>query len=70
MQVAEELEEVLEQLLCGLRDKDTVVRWSAAKGGWVGGRKGGVGGKSHSRVGGRKEKVKKGGGEPQPSRRQ
>lgn len=28
----EELEEILEQLLCGLRDKDTVVRWSAAKG--------------------------------------
>ncbi|CAM9771784.1 unnamed protein product, partial [Phaeothamnion confervicola] len=28
----EELEEVVEQLLCGLRDRDTVVRWSAAKG--------------------------------------
>lgn len=27
-----ELEEIVEQLLCGLRDKDTVVRWSAAKG--------------------------------------
>ena len=30
--VAEEMEEVIEQLLIGLRDKDTVVRWSAAKG--------------------------------------
>ena len=30
--VPEEMEEVIEQLLIGLRDKDTVVRWSAAKG--------------------------------------
>lgn len=30
--VPEEVEEVMEQLLAGLRDKDTVVRWSAAKG--------------------------------------
>jgi hypothetical protein len=30
--VPEELEEVIEQLLRGLRDRDTVVRWSAAKG--------------------------------------
>jgi hypothetical protein len=28
----EEMDEVVNQLLCGLRDKDTVVRWSAAKG--------------------------------------
>ncbi|TMW57468.1 hypothetical protein Poli38472_003393 [Pythium oligandrum] len=28
----EELEQIVEVLLCGLRDKDTVVRWSAAKG--------------------------------------
>lgn len=28
----EELEEVIERLLSGLRDRDTVVRWSAAKG--------------------------------------
>ncbi|CAM9269553.1 unnamed protein product, partial [Discosporangium mesarthrocarpum] len=28
----EELEEIIEALLCGLRDWDTVVRWSAAKG--------------------------------------
>lgn len=30
--VPEEIEVILEQLLCGLRDADTVVRWSAAKG--------------------------------------
>ena len=30
--VPEEMEDVIEQLLIGLRDKDTVVRWSAAKG--------------------------------------
>ncbi|OQR99031.1 tubulin-specific chaperone D [Achlya hypogyna] len=30
--VPEELEEVVDVLLCGLRDRDTVVRWSAAKG--------------------------------------
>ncbi|XP_038066750.1 tubulin-specific chaperone D-like [Patiria miniata] len=30
--VPEEIEEVIEQLLVGLRDRDTVVRWSAAKG--------------------------------------
>ena len=30
--VPEEVEEVIEELLCGLRDKDTIVRWSAAKG--------------------------------------
>ena len=28
----EELEDILELLLCGLRDEETVVRWSAAKG--------------------------------------
>ena len=27
-----EMEEIVEQMLCSLRDKDTVVRWSAAKG--------------------------------------
>ena len=27
-----EMEEIIEQLLCSLRDKDTIVRWSAAKG--------------------------------------
>jgi len=27
-----EIEEVIEKLLCGLRDRDTIVRWSAAKG--------------------------------------
>lgn len=32
MDVPEVIEEVIEQLLSGLRDKDTVVRWSAAKG--------------------------------------
>lgn len=32
MDVPEELEDIVEALLCGLRDKDTVVRWSAAKG--------------------------------------
>lgn len=30
--VPEVIEEIIEQLLSGLRDKDTVVRWSAAKG--------------------------------------
>jgi len=30
--VPDEVEEVIEELLCGLRDKDTIVRWSAAKG--------------------------------------
>lgn len=30
--VPAELEDVVEALLCGLRDRDTVVRWSAAKG--------------------------------------
>ena len=30
--VPSELEDIVEALLCGLRDKDTVVRWSAAKG--------------------------------------
>ncbi|XP_067672679.1 tubulin-specific chaperone D-like [Haliotis asinina] len=30
--VPEEIEDVIEQLLGGLRDKDTIVRWSAAKG--------------------------------------
>ncbi|EDV27936.1 uncharacterized protein TRIADDRAFT_21306, partial [Trichoplax adhaerens] len=30
--VPEEIEDILEQLLSGLKDKDTVVRWSAAKG--------------------------------------
>ncbi|EDO35005.1 predicted protein, partial [Nematostella vectensis] len=30
--VPEEIEDVVEQLLIGLKDKDTVVRWSAAKG--------------------------------------
>ena len=32
IEVPEELEDVIEQLLVGLRDRDTVVRWSAAKG--------------------------------------
>ncbi|UIZ27599.1 hypothetical protein KXD40_005842 [Peronospora effusa] len=31
-EVVEEMEQIVEVLLCGLRDKDTVVRWSAAKG--------------------------------------
>ncbi|KAF4045773.1 Tubulin folding cofactor D C terminal [Phytophthora infestans] len=31
-EVVEELEQIVEALLCGLRDKGTVVRWSAAKG--------------------------------------
>ena len=30
--VPEEVEDIIEMLLTGLRDKDTVVRWSAAKG--------------------------------------
>ena len=30
--VPEEIEDVISQLLGGLRDRDTVVRWSAAKG--------------------------------------
>ena len=30
--VPDELEDIVEQLLVGLRDRDTVVRWSAAKG--------------------------------------
>lgn len=30
--VPQELEDIIEALLCGLRDQDTVVRWSAAKG--------------------------------------
>lgn len=33
-EVPPELEDVLEMLLSALRDKDTVVRWSGAKG-WV-----------------------------------
>lgn len=32
LEAIEELEQIVEVLLCGLRDKDTVVRWSAAKG--------------------------------------
>ncbi|TYZ57878.1 hypothetical protein PybrP1_000306 [[Pythium] brassicae (nom. inval.)] len=32
LEAVEELEQIVEVLLCGLRDKDTVVRWSAAKG--------------------------------------
>ncbi|XP_046352911.2 tubulin-specific chaperone D-like [Haliotis rufescens] len=32
IEVPEEIEDVIEQLLGGLRDKDTIVRWSAAKG--------------------------------------
>ena len=31
-EVPEEIEEIIEQLLRGLSDADTVVRWSAAKG--------------------------------------
>lgn len=31
-EVPSELEDVLEMLLSALRDRDTVVRWSAAKG--------------------------------------
>eukprot|EP00742_Colponemidia_sp_Colp-10_P003876 GILJ01004127.1.p1 GENE.GILJ01004127.1~~GILJ01004127.1.p1 ORF type:complete len:1237 (-),score=209.83 GILJ01004127.1:67-3777(-) len=31
-EVGEDIEEIIEQLLNGLRDKDTIVRWSAAKG--------------------------------------
>ena len=30
--IPDEIEEVIEELLVGLRDKDTIVRWSAAKG--------------------------------------
>ena len=30
--IPDEIEDVIEELLCGLRDRDTVVRWSAAKG--------------------------------------
>ena len=30
--VPESIEDVIEELLVGLKDKDTVVRWSAAKG--------------------------------------
>lgn len=30
--IPEEIEQVIEQLLVGLKDKDTIVRWSAAKG--------------------------------------
>jgi hypothetical protein len=30
--VPDEIEEVIHELLCGLRDKSTVIRWSAAKG--------------------------------------
>ncbi|KAK3089885.1 hypothetical protein FSP39_007355 [Pinctada imbricata] len=30
--VPDDVEDVIEQLLCGLKDKDTIVRWSAAKG--------------------------------------
>ncbi|XP_064631800.1 tubulin-specific chaperone D-like isoform X2 [Lineus longissimus] len=30
--IPDEIEEIIEQLLAGLKDKDTVVRWSAAKG--------------------------------------
>ncbi|XP_076373668.1 LOW QUALITY PROTEIN: tubulin-specific chaperone D-like [Tachypleus tridentatus] len=31
-ELPDEMEDIIEQLLCGLRDKDTVIRWSAAKG--------------------------------------
>jgi hypothetical protein len=31
-EIAEEVEEVIEALLAGLQDRDTIVRWSAAKG--------------------------------------
>lgn len=31
-QIPVEIEEIIEQLLSGLRDKDTIVRWSSAKG--------------------------------------
>lgn len=31
-QIPGEIEEIIEQILSGLRDKDTIVRWSAAKG--------------------------------------
>lgn len=30
--IPDELEDIVEALLCGLRDRDTVVRWSSAKG--------------------------------------
>jgi len=30
--IPDEIEDVIEELLCGLRDKETVIRWSAAKG--------------------------------------
>lgn len=30
--IPEQIEDVIEELLCGLRDRDTIVRWSAAKG--------------------------------------
>ncbi|KAF0738797.1 hypothetical protein Ae201684P_008914 [Aphanomyces euteiches] len=32
LEVPEELEQVVDMLLCGLRDRDTIVRWSSAKG--------------------------------------
>lgn len=32
IEVPPEFEDIVEQLLCGLTDKDTVVRWSAGKG--------------------------------------
>lgn len=30
--IPEQIEDVIEELLCGLKDRDTIVRWSAAKG--------------------------------------
>ena len=32
IEIPEQLEDIVEQLLVGLRDRDTIVRWSAAKG--------------------------------------
>ena len=30
--IPDEIEDVIEELLCGLKDKETIIRWSAAKG--------------------------------------
>ena len=30
--IPDEIEDVIEELLCGLKDKETIIRWSASKG--------------------------------------